>query len=421
MFHMLKPGGKLVFSDITAGATQMTFNSVNAVSELTPAAEYESVMLRTGFTALSREDNSHHLHVNFRRMLDQIESQLDESVPRVKNFADSLRTRLKSNAIDWNFFWATKRPAPKTVYCTARVDREWLEGMAGFQVSWNRADGCLAAAELDRAAGGGRFDGVIVTFKDQPTGRFAPVVATLSSGTEHLRRLDGGVAVANAPEAIAESCSEYVVAMALAANRGLLGKPAPAENAVGPDDEQPPWSYRSNCQGKAIREMRIGVVGMGRIGQLVATKFAQLGCTSICYHSRSEKKDLAAAGLAVARYEPALELLMGTSDVVVVCCNLNESSTKLISAERIKQMGKGSVLISVARAAVVDFEALALALADGSGVVRVVADDAPVTIAGEKATTVPGFTVTSHIASNTESSREEIFLEAFANMARKIT
>jgi lactate dehydrogenase-like 2-hydroxyacid dehydrogenase len=306
------------------------------------------------------------------------------------------------------------------VYCTARVDREWLEGMAGFQVSWNRSDGCLAAAELDRAAGGGMFDGVIVTFKDQPTGRFAPVVATLSSGTEHLRRLDGGVAVANAPEVIAESCSEYVVAMALAANRGLLGSAvakAATKEAVGKPVEEAVWSYRSNCQGKAIREMRIGVVGMGRIGQLVATKFAQLGCTSICYHSRSEKKELAAA---VARYEPSLDVLMGTSDIVVVCCNLNESSAGLICGEKIRQMGKGSVLISVARAAVVDFVALALALAEGGGVLRAVADDAPFTIAGEKASTVPGLTVTDHVASNTESSRETIFLEAFANMAKQM-
>jgi hypothetical protein len=265
MFHMLKPGGKLVFSDITAGATQMTFNNVNAVSGLTPAAEYESMLHRCGFHSLEREDYSRFLHTNFSKMLNQIETQLDESVKRVKDFADSLRTRLRSNAIDWNFFWATKRPAPKRVFCSARIDRNWVDKMPAFQISWNNTDKCLTPEELSQCAG--FFDGAILTFKDKPKGLYAPVVATLSSGTEHLKGLADFVEVVNAPEAIAESCAEYVLAMALSANRGLVGVSSKASNATSD------WNYRANCEGKTLQNMHVGIVGMGRIGALVATKF----------------------------------------------------------------------------------------------------------------------------------------------------
>ena len=90
----------------------------------------------------------------------------------------------------------------------------------------------------------GFFDGTILTFKDKPKNLFAPVVATLSSGTEHLKDLDEDVDVVNAPEAIAESCAEYVLAMALSANRGLVGISSKASNS-GSD-----WNYRANCEGK---------------------------------------------------------------------------------------------------------------------------------------------------------------------------
>ena len=161
--------------------------------------------------------------------------------------------------------------------------------------------------------------------------------------------------------------------------------------------------------------MHVGIVGMGRIGMLVASKFSKVGCNHVMYNSRKHKNG------APAKFESNLDMLLQGSDIVILCCDLNDSTKGLLNAERLKSLRKGSVLVSVARSPVIDFSALVSALKEEGGIARAVVDDAPEDfVSWDEGVGQGELTVTAHIASNTEDSRRDIFHEAFANMAVKL-
>lgn len=87
------------------------------------------------------------------------------------------------------------------------------------------------------------------------------------------------------------------------------------------------------------RGATVGIVGLGNIGQQVATMCAALGM-KIVYTSRSRK-----AGLPFEHV--SLEELLARSDCVVLCCILNEETRGLMNAERFAKMKEGSVLVNV--------------------------------------------------------------------------
>lgn len=158
LFHMLKPGGKLVFSDITEGKRSGAFSNggcngssirflcfmfyertlneiktaVNAVSGLLPSQQYRDMMMKAGFCQIESVDMSHHLAVNFSKMLKQLLKHCDLGEKRVSDFAESLRFRLaNTDVISWNFFWATKREKACRIFCSAKLEREWFANV-GF-------------------------------------------------------------------------------------------------------------------------------------------------------------------------------------------------------------------------------------------------------------------------------------------------
>ena len=101
--------------------------AVNAVSGLLPSQQYREMMLKAGFCQIESADMSHHLAVNFSKMLQQLLQHCDLGEKRVSDFAKSLRFRLaNADVISWNFFWATKRENACRIFCSARLEREWF-------------------------------------------------------------------------------------------------------------------------------------------------------------------------------------------------------------------------------------------------------------------------------------------------------
>jgi D-3-phosphoglycerate dehydrogenase len=105
---------------------------------------------------------------------------------------------------------------------------------------------------------------------------------------------------------------------------------------------------------------RVGVVGLGAVGDACARRFVAMGC-EVSYWSRRRRTPEEEGGL---RYR-ALDELLGASEVLVVAVALTPDSYHLLNAERLAKLPAGAYLVNVARGDVVDEAALADALAQG--------------------------------------------------------
>lgn len=111
----------------------------------------------------------------------------------------------------------------------------------------------------------------------------------------------------------------------------------------------------NNLRGKELRDMTVGVLGAGRIGQAVMERLKGFGCKVLAYDcSHKTGTD----------YVPLCELLH-SSDILTLHVPLSEDTFHMIGREQFEMMKKGAFLINTARGALVDTGALADALADG--------------------------------------------------------
>jgi lactate dehydrogenase-like 2-hydroxyacid dehydrogenase len=108
-----------------------------------------------------------------------------------------------------------------------------------------------------------------------------------------------------------------------------------------------------------LRERKVGIVGLGRIGKAIARRLAGFD-VSIAYHGRTQQDDVAYA------YHPTVVDLAEASDVLIVITPGGASTRHLINAEVLKALGSSGVLINVARGSVVDEQALIEALRSGT-------------------------------------------------------
>ena len=119
------------------------------------------------------------------------------------------------------------------------------------------------------------------------------------------------------------------------------------------------WKWSADYLiGKQLTGTRLGILGMGRIGQKIAKVAKSLGMI-IHYHNRSE---LSSEKAQDAIYHDNLKSLMSVSDVLSVCCPASKETINLINKETLEHLPKGAVVTNVARGDIVDDEALIDAL-----------------------------------------------------------
>jgi len=114
--------------------------------------------------------------------------------------------------------------------------------------------------------------------------------------------------------------------------------------------------YRLNdLRGKELRDLTIGVIGMGRIGAAVMDRLRGFGCRMLAHDKRPR---------TAAEYLPLDELLQ-QSDVVTLHTPLNAETHHLLDRRRIEQMKHGAFIINTGRGSLLDTEALVPALESG--------------------------------------------------------
>ena len=160
-----------------------------------------------------------------------------------------------------------------------------------------------------------------------------------------------GIAVTNTPDVLTDATAEIGVLLILGACRRV---PEGIEGAKASD-----WKWSADYLiGKQLTGTRLGILGMGRIGQKIAKIAKSLGMI-IHYHNRSKLSPEKEEG---ATYHDNLKSLMSVSDVLSVCCPASKETVNLINKETLEYLPKGAVVTNVARGDIVDDEALIDAL-----------------------------------------------------------
>lgn len=113
--------------------------------------------------------------------------------------------------------------------------------------------------------------------------------------------------------------------------------------------------------GRQITGKRLGIIGMGRVGQVTARR-ARGFDMELHYHNRRRVEPAAESG---ARYHATLEALLPHCDLLSIHCPATPDTAGLLNAERIALLPDGAIVINTARGGVVDDEALIAALNSG--------------------------------------------------------
>ena len=160
-----------------------------------------------------------------------------------------------------------------------------------------------------------------------------------------------GIVVTNTPDVLTDATAEIGILLILGACRRV------PEGIQGAKDCNWKWSA-DYLIGKQLTGARLGILGMGRIGQKIASVAKSLGMI-IHYHNRSKLSPDKDNG---ATYHDTLKSLMSVSDVLSVCCPASNETINLINKETLEYLPKGAVVTNVARGDIVDDEALIDAL-----------------------------------------------------------
>ena len=179
------------------------------------------------------------------------------------------------------------------------------------------------------------------------------VIATRGVGYEHIdwpAAQARGIAVSHTPGVLTDCVADLAFGALIAVARQLVQ----ADRFVRRGD----WLKERYPLSTRVSGKRLGIVGMGRVGQAVARRAGGFAM-KIRYHSRHPLPQFS------ADYVASLLELAAWADFLVICVPGGAATANLISAAVLEALGPGGFLVNVARGSVVDEEALISALEQG--------------------------------------------------------
>ncbi len=162
-----------------------------------------------------------------------------------------------------------------------------------------------------------------------------------------------GITVTNTPGVLTEDTADMTMALILAVPRRLTEGAAYLKN---PRNEWSGWSP-TWMLGNRIYGKRLGIIGMGRIGQAVARRAKAFGL-SIHYHNRRRVAEEIERDLE-ATYWDSLDQMLNRMDIISVNCPHTPATFHLLSARRLKLIKPTAYLVNTSRGEVIDENALA--------------------------------------------------------------
>ncbi len=186
-------------------------------------------------------------------------------------------------------------------------------------------------------------------------GKQLKVIARAGVGLDNVdvkAATQAGVMVVNAPTSNIVSAAELAVALLLSAARNIV----PANLALKNGE----WK-RSKYNGVELSEKTVGIVGLGRIGVLVAQRLSAFGVKLIAYDPYVQPARAAQIGVRLV----PLEELMRESDFITVHLPKTAETAGLIGDEQLKLAKPTMYLVNAARGGIVDEDALYRAISEG--------------------------------------------------------
>ncbi len=234
-----------------------------------------------------------------------------------------------------------------------------------FDTRLNETDKPMSQAELAEAMR--TADVLVPTVTDRidagliaQAGDQMKLIANFGNGVDNIdvtSALRRGITVTNTPGVLTEDTADMTLALILAVARRIVegAHVIPADDWTG---WSPTWMLGSRITGK-----RLGIVGMGRIGQAVARRAKAFGM-SIHYHNRRRVAAEIEESLE-ATYWDSLDQMLARMDIVSVNCPHTPATYHLLSARRLKYLQPSAIIINTARGEVIDENALTRMLEAG--------------------------------------------------------
>jgi len=235
-----------------------------------------------------------------------------------------------------------------------------------FEARLNLDDKPMSQAELADAAK--TADVLVPTVTDRidssvlsRAGANLKLIANFGNGVDNIdvaTALSRGITVTNTPGVLTEDTADMTMALILAVPRRL------AEGSVVLTDDKP-WTGWSPTWmlGKRIWGKRLGIIGMGRIGQAVARRARAFGL-QIHYHNRRRLPAAVEEELS-ATYWESLDQMLARMDIISVNCPHTPATYHLLSARRLKLIRDDAYIVNTARGEVIDENALIRMIAAG--------------------------------------------------------
>jgi glyoxylate reductase len=193
------------------------------------------------------------------------------------------------------------------------------------------------------------------------SGERLKLIANFGTGVDNIdveTALARGITVTNTPGVLTEDTADMTMALILAVARRIIE----GARVIGPDNSWQGWSP-TWMLGNRIFGKRLGIIGMGRIGQAVARRAKAFGL-QIHYHNRKPVRSSIEEALE-ATYWESLDQMLARMDIVSVNCPHTPGTYHLLSARRLKLMKPHAIIVNTARGEVIDENALARMLEAG--------------------------------------------------------
>ncbi len=235
-----------------------------------------------------------------------------------------------------------------------------------FDVTLRDDDAPMSRAALTEAMK--TCDILVPTINDQidagmlaSAGERLKLIANYGAGVDHIdvgSARQRGILVSNTPGVSADDTADMALALILAVTRRF-----PEGIRVMAEDKWAGWSPTAML-GRRIQGRRVGILGMGRIGQAVAERANAFGM-QVHYHNRKRlHPDIEAR--CNATYWESLDQMVARMDVISINCPHTPSTFHLMNARRLKLLKPEAVIVNTSRGEVIDENALVRMLKAGT-------------------------------------------------------
>jgi len=231
-----------------------------------------------------------------------------------------------------------------------------------FDTELNIDDAPMTADEL--AAAAARADVLAPTITDRidarviaAAGERLKLIANFGVGVDHIdvaAATERGITVTNTPGVLTDDTADLTMGLLMAAARRVV-EGSDVIHAGGFHGWSPTWML-----GRRIGGKRLGIIGMGRIGQAFARRARAFGL-AIHYHNRKPVGARITEELE-ATYWDSLDQMLARMDFISVNCPHTPATYHLLSARRLKLIRPHAIIVNTARGEIIDEDALAAML-----------------------------------------------------------